>query len=42
MVDIKTTLMYLSVFKKRTVLYLILLPLLTSLLAGILINLLVV
>jgi len=40
MVDIKTTLMYLSVFKKRTVLYLILLPLAMSLLAGLLINLL--
>ena len=42
MVDIKTTLMYLSVFKKRTVLYLILLPFLMSLLAGLLINLVVV
>ena len=31
MVDIKTTLMYLSVFKKRTVIYLILLPFLMSL-----------
>jgi len=38
MVDIKTTIMYFSVFKKRTVLYLILLPLLMSLLAGLAIN----
>jgi uncharacterized membrane protein YraQ (UPF0718 family) len=42
MVDIKTTLMYLSVLKKRTVVYLILLPFLMSLLAGLLINLVVV
>jgi len=42
MVDIKTTLMYLSVFKKRTVVYLILLPFLMSLLAGVLLNLVVV
>jgi len=42
MVDIKTTLMYLSVFKKRTVVYLILLPFLMSFLAGLLINLVVV
>ncbi|MGB8214712.1 MAG: permease [Anaerolineales bacterium] len=42
MVDIKTTLMYLSVFKKRTVVYLVLLPFLLSLLAGIAINLVVV
>jgi uncharacterized protein len=40
MVDIKTTLMYLSVFKKRSVLYLIVLPLAMSMLAGIVINLL--
>jgi uncharacterized membrane protein YraQ (UPF0718 family) len=40
MVDIKTTLMYLSVFKKRSVIYLILFPLLMSLLAGLLVNLL--
>lgn len=40
MVDIKTTLMYLSVFKKRSVLYLILLPFAMSLLAGLLVNLL--
>ncbi len=40
MVDIKTTLMYLSVLKKRSVIYLILFPLLMSLLAGLLINLL--
>jgi uncharacterized protein len=40
MVDIKTTLMYLSVFNKRSVIYLILFPLLMSLLAGLLINLL--
>ncbi len=42
MVDIKTTLMYLSVFKKRTVVYLIVLPFLMSLLAGVLLNLVVV
>jgi uncharacterized membrane protein YraQ (UPF0718 family) len=42
MVDIKTTFMYLSVIKKRTVVYLILLPFLMSLLAGLLINLIVV
>jgi uncharacterized protein len=40
MVDIKTTLMYISVLNKRAVLYLILFPLLMSLLAGLLINLL--
>ncbi len=40
MVDIKTTLMYLSVLQKRSVIYLILFPLLMSLLAGLLINLL--
>jgi uncharacterized membrane protein YraQ (UPF0718 family) len=40
MVDIKTTFMYLSVLNKRSVLYLILFPLLMSLLAGLLINLL--
>jgi len=39
MVDIKTTLMYLSVFKKRAVLYLILLPFALSFLAGLLVNL---
>ncbi len=39
MVDIKSTLMFLGVFKRRTVAYLILLPLLMSLLAGIFINL---
>jgi uncharacterized membrane protein YraQ (UPF0718 family) len=38
MVDIKTTLMYLSVFKKRAVLYLILLPFAMSFLAGLVIN----
>ena len=42
MVDIKTTLMYLSVLKKRTVVYLILIPFLMSFLAGLLINLAVV
>ena len=42
MVDIKTTLMYLSVLKKRSVVYLILLPFLMSLLAGVLLNLVVV
>jgi len=41
MVDIKTTLMYFSVLNKRSVVYLILFPLLMSLLAGLLINLLV-
>ena len=41
MVDIKTTLMYLSVFKKRTVFYLILLPFLMSFIAGVLINLVI-
>lgn len=40
MVDIKTTLMYLSVFRKRAVIYLILLPFALSFLAGILVNLL--
>jgi uncharacterized protein len=40
MVDIKTTLMYLSVFKKRAVVYLILLPFALSFLAGLLVNLL--
>lgn len=39
MVDIKSTLMFLGVFKRRTVLYLILLPLLMTLLAGIWLNL---
>jgi len=38
MVDIKTTLMYLSVFKKRAVAYLILLPFALSFLAGLLVN----
>ena len=41
MVDIKTTLMYLSVLNKRSVIYLILFPLFMSLLAGLLINLLI-
>jgi len=40
MVDIKTTFMYLSVFKKRSVIYLILLPFAMSFLAGLIINLL--
>ncbi len=39
MVDIKSTLMFLGVFKNRTVLYLILLPLLMTLLIGVWINL---
>jgi uncharacterized membrane protein YraQ (UPF0718 family) len=42
MVDIKSTLMFLGVFKRRAVAYLILLPLLMTLLAGIFINLNVV
>jgi uncharacterized membrane protein YraQ (UPF0718 family) len=42
MVDIKSTLMFLGVFKRRTVLYLILLPLLMTLLIGVWINLNVV
>ncbi len=39
MVDVKSTLMFLSVYKRRTVLYLILLPLLMTMLIGIWINL---
>lgn len=39
MVDIKSTIMFLSVFQRRTVFYLILLPFLMNLLAGVLINL---
>ncbi len=39
MVDIKSTLMFMGVFKRRTVLYLILLPMLMTLLIGIWINL---
>jgi uncharacterized membrane protein YraQ (UPF0718 family) len=39
MVDIKSTLMFLGVFKRRTVLYLILLPLLMTLLIGVWLNL---
>lgn len=39
MVDIKSTLMFLGVFQKRTVLYLILLPLLMTLLIGVWLNL---
>ncbi len=39
MVDIKSTLMFLGVYKKRTVLYLILLPLLMTMLIGVWINL---
>ncbi len=42
MVDIKSTLMFLGVFQKRTVLYLILLPLLMTLLIGVWLNLNVV
>jgi hypothetical protein len=39
MVDIKSTLMFLGVFRRRTVTYLILLPLLMTILAGVVINL---
>jgi uncharacterized protein len=39
MVDIKSTMMFLGVFKRRTVFYLVLLPLLMNLLAGVIINL---
>jgi hypothetical protein len=39
MVDIKSSLMFLSVFQKRTVLYLILLPMLLTLLIGVAWNL---
>ncbi len=39
MVDIKSTLMFMSVFKRRTVLYLVLVPFLMNLLIGIWINL---
>lgn len=39
MVDIKSTLMFLGVFKRRAVIYIVLLPLLMSILAGIFINL---
>jgi uncharacterized membrane protein YraQ (UPF0718 family) len=39
MVDIKSTMMFLGVFRTRTVLYLILLPLLVVMLIGIFINL---
>lgn len=39
MVDIKSTIMYLGVFKRRAVLYLILLPLIMTLLAAVFINL---
>lgn len=39
MVDIKSSLMFLGVFRRRTVLYLILLPFLLSLLMGVFINL---
>jgi len=39
MVDIKSTMMYLGVFKRRAVLYMILLPLLMSILFGIWLNL---
>ncbi|MBN8620541.1 MAG: permease, partial [Anaerolineae bacterium] len=42
MVDIKSTLMFMGVFQKRTVLYLILLPMLMTLLVGIWLNLNVV
>jgi uncharacterized membrane protein YraQ (UPF0718 family) len=39
MVDIKSTMMFLGVFQRRTVFYLILLPFLMNLLAGVVINL---
>jgi len=39
MVDVKSTLMFLGVFKRRTVLYLILLPLLMTMLIGVWLNL---
>lgn len=39
MVDIKTTMLYLSVFKRRTVAYMVVLPLLLSVLIGIWLNL---
>ncbi len=39
MVDIKSTLMFLGVFKRRTVVYLIVLPMLMALLAGVWLNL---
>jgi uncharacterized membrane protein YraQ (UPF0718 family) len=39
MVDIKSTIMYLGVFRRRTVLYLILLPLMMTLVAAVVINL---
>ncbi len=38
MVDIKSTMMFLGVFKRRTVLYLVLLPFVLNLLAGVVIN----
>jgi uncharacterized membrane protein YraQ (UPF0718 family) len=38
MVDIKSTLMYLQVFRRKPVAYLVLIPLLSSLLAGIAFN----
>ncbi len=40
MVDIKSILMYLSVFKRRTVVYLVLLPMLMVILIGFVVNLL--
>lgn len=39
MVDVKSTMMFMGVFKKRAVVYLIVLPFLMNLLAGVLINL---
>jgi uncharacterized membrane protein YraQ (UPF0718 family) len=39
MVDIKSTMMYMGVFKRRTVLYMVILPLLLSVLVGIWLNL---
>jgi uncharacterized membrane protein YraQ (UPF0718 family) len=39
MVDIKSTLMFLGVFRRRSVAYLVLLPLLVNVLIGMFINL---
>jgi hypothetical protein len=39
MVDIKSTLMYLGIFSRKTVLYMVILPLLISVLIGIWLNL---
>jgi uncharacterized membrane protein YraQ (UPF0718 family) len=39
MVDIKSTMLYLTVFRRRIVLYMVILPLLISVLIGIWLNL---